>query len=443
MNKKYNVSIIGIKKGLDVTETSNKLANLFKISQKKATNLLFSKSTIKSNIDKNTAEKYANTLISIGVKINVTEVSNKSEKAVDKSSPNKYEIKGVNGQITLTKNRVIISRNGFLGFMAQGFAGNKEIPIKNIIAVQFKEAGSVLSGFIQFTLPGAIEKSGGVFNATEDENTVVFIKDQQSDFLEIKRYIDSFIDDEPLALSDLSISDIGEKAEPKKTFSKEKSQLKSISMAQEKAHKNIAEFSQNKLFTLKGSQKSRTCTLDVYDDRVEMTSKKLFSNQAVKIIEFSEIVEVNIKEANFFVNGFVNFRVSTSPTVTGIMSASQDENTFIFMMGGNKNKDILKIKNYIDLKISKEKNNTTKKASAVIGKTQSVVKSDEKNRTTAAVLAFLLGGLGVHKFYLGKSGLGIVYLLFCWTFIPAILALIDFVILLTMSDETFAQTYNS
>ena len=65
MNKKYNVSIIGIKQDLDVTDTSNKLAHLFKISEKKAMNLLFSKPTIKSNIDKNIAEKYAKALIDL------------------------------------------------------------------------------------------------------------------------------------------------------------------------------------------------------------------------------------------------------------------------------------------------------------------------------------------------------------------------------------------
>jgi hypothetical protein len=43
-----------------------------------------------------------------------------------------------------------------------------------------------------------------------------------------------------------------------------------------------------------------------------------------------------------------------------------------------------------------------------------------KSRIAAALLAFTLGGLGAHKFYLGDVGLGIFYLLFCWTFIPAI-----------------------
>jgi len=64
-----------------------------------------------------------------------------------------------------------------------------------------------------------------------------------------------------------------------------------------------------------------------------------------------------------------------------------------------------------------------------------------KSRLTAALLAFFLGGIGAHKFYLGQTGLGIVYLLFFWTFIPAFIAFIEFIIYLTMSDEKFAVKY--
>jgi len=49
----------------------------------------------------------------------------------------------------------------------------------------------------------------------------------------------------------------------------------------------------------------------------------------------------------------------------------------------------------------------------------------KKNPTTAVLLALFLGGLGIHKFYLNNVGLGIVYLLFCWTYIPAIIAFIE------------------
>ena len=60
---------------------------------------------------------------------------------------------------------------------------------------------------------------------------------------------------------------------------------------------------------------------------------------------------------------------------------------------------------------------------------------------TAAVLAFFLGGIGGHKFYLGQTGAGIVYLMFCWTLIPAFVAFIELLILLTMNDADFDRRF--
>lgn len=51
--------------------------------------------------------------------------------------------------------------------------------------------------------------------------------------------------------------------------------------------------------------------------------------------------------------------------------------------------------------------------------------SVKKNPTTAVVFALFLGGIGIHKFYLNKVGAGIAYLLFCWTYIPALIAFIE------------------
>ena len=56
----------------------------------------------------------------------------------------------------------------------------------------------------------------------------------------------------------------------------------------------------------------------------------------------------------------------------------------------------------------------------------------------AGILALLLGGIGVHKFYLNKVGLGFLYLIFVWTFIPAIIALVEGIIYLTQDDQTFS-----
>jgi TM2 domain-containing membrane protein YozV len=65
----------------------------------------------------------------------------------------------------------------------------------------------------------------------------------------------------------------------------------------------------------------------------------------------------------------------------------------------------------------------------------------QKSRTTAGILAILLGGLGAHKFYMGKIGLGILYLIFVWTFIPSIVGLIEGIIYLTMTDEAWQAKY--
>ena len=66
-----------------------------------------------------------------------------------------------------------------------------------------------------------------------------------------------------------------------------------------------------------------------------------------------------------------------------------------------------------------------------------------KSRIAAALFALLLGGIGIHKFYLGQVGMGILYLLFCWTFIPAIVGFIEGILLLVMTDDTFALKYGN
>jgi TM2 domain-containing membrane protein YozV len=65
-----------------------------------------------------------------------------------------------------------------------------------------------------------------------------------------------------------------------------------------------------------------------------------------------------------------------------------------------------------------------------------------KDKTTAGVLALLLGGFGAHKFYLGQTGTGVAYLLFCWTLIPGIIAIIEGISYLTMSQGIFDARYN-
>ncbi len=62
-------------------------------------------------------------------------------------------------------------------------------------------------------------------------------------------------------------------------------------------------------------------------------------------------------------------------------------------------------------------------------------------RVTAGVLAILLGGLGVHKFYLGYTKEGVIQLLLCCVGVSGIIGLVEGVIYLTKSDEEFDATY--
>lgn len=60
-----------------------------------------------------------------------------------------------------------------------------------------------------------------------------------------------------------------------------------------------------------------------------------------------------------------------------------------------------------------------------------------KSKVAAGILGILLGGIGVHKFYMGKIGMGILYLCFCWTGIPAIIGFIEGIVYLCSNNENF------
>ena len=58
------------------------------------------------------------------------------------------------------------------------------------------------------------------------------------------------------------------------------------------------------------------------------------------------------------------------------------------------------------------------------------------NKVIYCVLALLLGWIGAHKFYAGKVAAGILYLLFFWTCIPAIIAFIEFILALCKTEDS-------
>ncbi len=105
-----------------------------------------------------------------------------------------YTMKGVGEILEVFEDRVKITPKGILGVMSKGFQGTKEIPFTSIVAVQFKKAGAILSGYIQFTIPGENKSGNGIIAATKDGNTFMFAEKKNNELaIEIKEYIDSAI----------------------------------------------------------------------------------------------------------------------------------------------------------------------------------------------------------------------------------------------------------
>jgi TM2 domain-containing membrane protein YozV len=70
------------------------------------------------------------------------------------------------------------------------------------------------------------------------------------------------------------------------------------------------------------------------------------------------------------------------------------------------------------------------------------VTSRVKDRLAAGLLALFAGWFGLHKFYTGRIGWGIVYLLLSWTALPLIVSFVEAVLYFIMTDDEFDARYN-
>lgn len=89
-------------------------------------------------------------------------------------------------------------------------------------------------------------------------------------------------------------------------------------------------------------------------------------------------------------------------------------------------------------------------ATSIYVVSQPVSSAAISKRLVAAILAFFFGLFGVHKFYLGRTGAGLIMLfvsLFGFIFLGlptiaiGIIAFVEFIIYLTKSDEEFERIY--
>jgi len=96
--------------------------------------------------------------------------------------------RGTSGAVTFDGYVVTIHRTGLS--RATIGKGIKQIPLDHITGVQFKPAGPLMNGFIQFTLAGCIERQSRfgrqTYEAVTDENSVAFTRKQAPAFEEIR-----------------------------------------------------------------------------------------------------------------------------------------------------------------------------------------------------------------------------------------------------------------
>src|SRR5260221_6237327 len=86
---------------------------------------------------------------------------------------------GYNGQIEVSDTVLRIGRSGLVSLLTQGLKGDKEILLSEITSVQFKPAGILTNGYIQFAFRGGQEALGGLFQAGGNENSVMFTAAEQ------------------------------------------------------------------------------------------------------------------------------------------------------------------------------------------------------------------------------------------------------------------------
>lgn len=91
------------------------------------------------------------------------------------------------GYIALWDDHIRIKPMGLMGFTKGIYKGDKEIPIDQITAIQWREPHGIVSGHIQFTIMGGSSDSK---SGSRDENSMMFEGATRDDFAQLKLLIE-------------------------------------------------------------------------------------------------------------------------------------------------------------------------------------------------------------------------------------------------------------
>lgn len=99
---------------------------------------------------------------------------------------------GINGQLEIFNNKVIITRKGFNNFSLK-HTGDKTIPISSIHSVELSEGGVFSNGYLQLGIAGSLEGRHGNWDAVNNENTIMINKSMIGNAKEIKKLLEDLI----------------------------------------------------------------------------------------------------------------------------------------------------------------------------------------------------------------------------------------------------------
>lgn len=107
----------------------------------------------------------------------------------DENDPTTWRaIQGHAGTLDVYEDKVVITPKGVMGFMTRGLSGTCEVPYRTVTAIQFREGGPVLTGYITFDCPGV---TGGMLRGDRRKsNTFIFRQERNSLMKRVKEYVE-------------------------------------------------------------------------------------------------------------------------------------------------------------------------------------------------------------------------------------------------------------
>ncbi|MDR0522739.1 MAG: GYF domain-containing protein [Planctomycetaceae bacterium] len=98
---------------------------------------------------------------------------------------------GYGAKLDVYPDKVIITRSGVLSFFVHGLKGAKTLYYHHITGLQIKMPDFMGNrGYLQFSIQGGKESTGGLWAAAADENTVIFNKDQNEQAQKVHSFIE-------------------------------------------------------------------------------------------------------------------------------------------------------------------------------------------------------------------------------------------------------------